>query len=119
MAYLFGCQNRYSLSSRIARASARACCRRDAGICTLEAAATAMRTRLSRVTTQRFLTRGFPIRAGWNSTAAAIVQTSAKAISFPILDVAGSLDNHRLPNALAVAMALKMTARVKVDCTSA
>jgi hypothetical protein len=74
---------------------------------------------VSRCTTQVGFVRGRPISAGWNSTAAAIVQTSARAINLPMLEVAGSLDSHRLPNALAVAIALKITARVKVDCTSA
>src|SRR4029077_13278465 len=60
-----------------------------------------------------------PIRAGWNNTAAAIVQSSDRAISFPMLEVPGSLDSQRLPNAVAWVMALKITARVRVDCTSA
>ena len=64
-------------------------------------------------------TRGRPISAGWNSTAAAIVQSSDSAMSFPMLDVPGSLDSHRLPNAVAWVMALKITARVRVDWTSA
>jgi hypothetical protein len=72
-----------------------------------------------RRTTQSGFVRGRPIRAGWNSTAAAIVQTSANAINLPMLEVAGSLDSHKLPKALAVAIALKITARVKVDCTRA
>jgi hypothetical protein len=33
--------------------------------------------------------RGGPIRAGWNRTAAASVQTSARAISLPMLDMPG------------------------------
>ena len=33
--------------------------------------------------------RGGPIRAGWNNTAAVIVQTSASAINFPMLEVPG------------------------------
>src|SRR5207248_10349878 len=74
---------------------------------------------VARRTTQSGFARGRPINAGWNSTAAAIVQTSASAINLPMLEVAGSLDSHRLPNALAVAIALKITARVKVDWTSA
>ena len=45
--------------------------------------------------------RGRPIRAGWNKTAAAMVQSSASAISLPMLEVPGSLDSHRLPNAAA------------------
>jgi len=32
-----------------------------------------------------------------------------------MLDTPGSLDSHRLPNAVAVVMALKITARVNVD----
>ena len=36
-----------------------------------------------------------------------------------MLDVPGSLDNHKLPNPVAVVIALNITARVKVDCTSA
>src|SRR6185369_14942615 len=39
--------------------------------------------------------RGGPISTGWNSTAAAIVVTSASAISLPMLDVPGWLDSHR------------------------
>jgi hypothetical protein len=33
--------------------------------------------------------RGRPIRTGWNSTAAAIVHSSASAISLPMLDMPG------------------------------
>src|SRR5690349_16970100 len=40
--------------------------------------------------------RGGPISTGWNSTAAASVQTSDSAISWPMLDIPGKLDNHRL-----------------------
>jgi hypothetical protein len=36
--------------------------------------------------------RGGPISAGWNRTAAAMVQTRASAISFPMLDVPGWLE---------------------------
>ena len=50
----------------------------------------------------RSILRGGPIRAGWNKIAAAKVQTSDKASSFPMLDVPGCLDIQRLPNALAV-----------------
>jgi hypothetical protein len=32
-----------------------------------------------------------------------------------MLDTPGSSDSHRLPNAVAVVMALKITARVNVD----
>ena len=35
------------------------------------------------------VSRGGPIRTGWNSTAAAIVVTSASAISLPMLEVPG------------------------------
>ena len=35
-----------------------------------------------------------------------------------MLEMPGSLESHRLPNAVAVAIALKITARVNVDCTS-
>ena len=52
---------------------------------------------------------------GWNSTAAASVDTSDRAISSPMLDVPGSLDNQRLPNPVAVVIALKTTARVSAD----
>src|SRR5690349_20779579 len=62
--------------------------------------------------------RGGPISAGWNRTAAAIVQTSASAIRRPMLEVAGSLDSHRLPKAVAVVMALNTTARVRLDCSN-
>src|SRR5437764_15460259 len=65
------------------------------------------------------LCRGGPISAGWNSTAAAIVHTRASAISLPMLDVPGWLDSHKLPNAVAVVSALKITARVRLDCSSA
>ena len=50
--------------------------------------------------------RGLPISTGWNSTAAASVQTSDSASSLPMLDVPGWLENHRLPNAVAVVSAL-------------
>ncbi len=59
---------------------------------------------------------GGPISAGWNKIAAAKVQTSDKASSFPILDVPGCLDSQRLPKAAAVVKALKNTARVRFDC---
>jgi hypothetical protein len=65
------------------------------------------------------LSLGRPIKAGWNKTAATIVLTNANAISLPMLEVAGSADSHRLPKAEAVARALKITARVRVDCTNA
>jgi hypothetical protein len=52
------------------------------------------------------VSRGGPIRAGWNKTAAAIVHSRASAISLPMLDVPGWLDIHKLPNAIAVVMAL-------------
>src|SRR5882762_6837433 len=61
--------------------------------------------------------RGGPIRAGWNRTAAASVQTSAKAISLPMLEMPGWSESQRLPNAVAVVSALKNTARVRVDCS--
>src|SRR5262249_26251637 len=64
-------------------------------------------------------TRGGPISAGWNSTAAAILHTSARAISLPMLEVPGWVESHRLPNAVAVVSALKITARVRLDCKSA
>jgi hypothetical protein len=44
--------------------------------------------------------------AGWKNTAAAIVHSSARAINLPMLDVPGWLDIQRLPNAVAVVMAL-------------
>ena len=55
--------------------------------------------------------------AGWNKIAAANVQTSDKASSLPMLDVPGCLDIHRLPKAVAVVIALKKTARVRLDCS--
>ena len=60
--------------------------------------------------------RGAPISAGWNSTAAHIVHTSDSARSLPMLDVPGWLDSHRLPKAVAVVSALQITARVSADC---
>jgi len=62
--------------------------------------------------------RGGPIKAGWNSTAAVIVHRRASAISLPMLDIPGLAENHKLPNAIAVVMALKITARVRLDCTN-
>jgi hypothetical protein len=47
------------------------------------------------------------------------VHSKASAISWPMLEVPGWRDSHRLPKAVAVVIALKMTARVKVYCTSA
>ena len=44
--------------------------------------------------------------AGWKNTAAAMVHSKAKAINLPMLDVPGWLDIHRLPNAIAVVIAL-------------
>src|SRR5579862_3535282 len=63
--------------------------------------------------------RGGPISAGWKSTAASMVQTSASDISWPMLDVPGWRESHRVPKAVAVVMALKITARVSVACTRA
>ena len=54
--------------------------------------------------------RGGPISAGWNKSAAANVQTSDKASSLPMLEVPGYLESQRLPNAVAVVIALKKTA---------
>ncbi len=54
---------------------------------------------------------------GWNSTAAAIVQTRDSAINLPMLAVPGWLDSHNPPNAVAVVMALKKTALVRLDCS--
>ena len=51
--------------------------------------------------------RGLPISTGWNNAAAAIVVSSEIASSLPMLDVPGWLENHRLPNAVAVVQALK------------
>ena len=59
--------------------------------------------------------RGLPISTGWNSTAAASVQSSDSASNLPMLDVPGWLESHRLPNAVAVVSALKNTARVRLD----
>src|SRR5262249_19351618 len=50
-------------------------------------------------TGQAPFSRGGPIRAGWNNTAAAMVHSSARAINLPMLEVPGWLDIHRLPNA--------------------
>src|SRR5262249_30970894 len=61
--------------------------------------------------------RGGPISTGWNSTAAAIVQTRDNAINLPILAVPGWLDSHKPPNAVAVVSALKTTALVRLDCS--
>src|SRR5260370_25013539 len=61
--------------------------------------------------------RGGPIRAGWNRTAAASVQTSARAISLPMLDMPGWSESQRLPNAVAVVPALQNTARLRRDCS--
>jgi len=57
------------------------------------------------------------MRRGWNPTAASIVQASVKVSNLPMLDVPGWLDSHRLPKAVAVVAALKMTARVRLDCS--
>ena len=62
--------------------------------------------------------RGGPIKAGWNSTAAVIVHRRASAISLPMLDIPGLGESHKLPNAIAVVMALKITALVRLDCTN-
>ena len=59
------------------------------------------------VTFRALSPRGGPISAGWNKTAAANVQTSARAISFPMLDMPGCLESERLPNAVTVVSALK------------
>jgi len=56
------------------------------------------------------------MRAGWNSTAASSVHVSESASSLPMLDMPGWLDIHNDPNAVMVVMALKKTARVRLDC---
>ena len=61
-----------------------------------------------------FTCRGGPIRTGWNNTAAPIVHSSDRAISLPMLEMPGWLDAHMLPNAIAVVMALNITALVSV-----
>ena len=58
------------------------------------------------------------MRTGWKRTAAASVQTSDRANSLPMLDSPGWLDNQRLPKAVAVVIALKITARVRLDWSS-
>ena len=62
------------------------------------------------------ISRGLPIKRGWNNTAAKRVQSSDRAKSSPMLAVPGWLENHRLPNAVAVVSALKNTARVRLVC---
>ena len=52
------------------------------------------------------------MRMGWKNTAAASVVRRESANSSPMLDVPGWLENHKLPKAVAVAVALNMTARV-------
>src|SRR5580700_4763628 len=61
--------------------------------------------------------RGLPISTGWNNAAAAIVVSSEIASNFPMLDVPGWLENHKLPNAVAVVQAENVTARVSTDCS--
>src|ERR1700676_1623656 len=63
------------------------------------------------------ISRGLPISAGWNNSTAASVVTSDSANSLPMLEVPGWLDSHRLPNAVAVVMALKNIARVRLVCS--
>jgi hypothetical protein len=46
------------------------------------------------------------MRMGWNRAAAASVQRSESASSFPMLDVPGWLESQRLPKAVAVVKAL-------------
>jgi hypothetical protein len=65
-----------------------------------------------------FGSRGRPIRIGWNSTAATMVQASVRDNNLPMLDMPGWFDSHRDPKAVAVVMALKTTARVRLDCNS-
>ena len=55
-------------------------------------------------------------QSGSCRTRAAMVHSKASAIILPMLDVPGCLENQRLPNAVAVVMALNTTARVSVDC---
>jgi hypothetical protein len=45
------------------------------------------------------------------------VVSSDSASSLPRLDVPGWLESQRLPNAVAVVSALKITARVRLDCS--
>jgi hypothetical protein len=62
--------------------------------------------------------RGGP-RASGKRTAAASAETSDSAINFPMLEVSGCFE-QRLPKAVAVVIviALKNTARVRLDCNS-
>jgi hypothetical protein len=46
------------------------------------------------------------------------VETSDSAINFAVLEVSGCFENQRLPKAVAVVIALKNTARVRLDCNS-
>src|SRR5207244_13344212 len=62
--------------------------------------------------------RGGPIRAGWNRTAAASVQTSARAISLPMLDSPGCLDGQRLLNTAHVVSSEENTVRHARYCIS-
>ena len=55
---------------------------------------------------------------GLNNAAAAMVVSREIANSLPMLDVPGWLENQRLPKAVAVVIALNVTARVSTDCSS-
>src|SRR5512135_2367345 len=59
---------------------------------------------------------GSPISAGRKNSVVASVQPSEIIKSSPMLAVPGWLDSHRLPKPDAVVSALKITARVRLDC---
>ena len=59
--------------------------------------------------------RGGPIKIGWKMTAAVSVVSSDRLSSLPMLEVPGCPDIHKLPNATAVVIAEKKTARVRLD----
>jgi hypothetical protein len=61
------------------------------------------------------VSRDGPIRAGWKSSADTSVHTSEIIKTFPMLAVPGWLEAQRLPKPVAVASALKNTARARLD----
>jgi hypothetical protein len=60
-------------------------------------------------------TGGGPIKAGWKSSADTKVHTREIMSSWPMLAVPGWLEAQRLPKPVAVASALKNTARARLE----
>jgi hypothetical protein len=64
------------------------------------------------------ISRGGPVSTGWNNTATASVHYEREREQLAHARRAWMVESHTLPNAVAVVAALKITARVRLDCKS-